>query len=73
MAQVDMFLKLTNIKGEAQDAKHKDEIDVLTWSFGMSQSGSAHGGTGRHRQGARSRTSRSRTTSTRHRPTCCST
>jgi len=46
MAQADMFLKLTNIKGEALDAKHKDEIEVLSWSFGSSQSGSAHGGTG---------------------------
>ena len=46
MAQADMFLKLTNIKGEALDAKHKNEIEVLSWSFGASQSGSAHGGTG---------------------------
>jgi len=46
MAQADMFLKLTNIKGEALDAKHKNEIEVLSWSFGSSQSGSAHGGTG---------------------------
>jgi len=46
MAQADMFLKLTNIKGEALDAKHKDEIEVLSWSFGSSQSGSSHGGTG---------------------------
>jgi type VI secretion system secreted protein Hcp len=46
MAQADMFLKLTNIKGEALDAKHKDEIEVLSWSFGASQTGSAHGGTG---------------------------
>ena len=46
MAQADMFLKLTNIKGEALDAKHKDEIEVLSWSFGASQIGSAHGGTG---------------------------
>ena len=37
MAQADMFLKLTNIKGEALDAKHKDEIEVLSWSFGASQ------------------------------------
>ena len=41
-----MFLKLTNIKGEALDSKHKDEIEVLSWSFGASQQGSAHGGTG---------------------------
>ena len=46
MAQADMFLKLTNIKGEALDSKHKDEIEVLSWSFGASQAGSAHGGTG---------------------------
>ena len=46
MAQADMFLKLTNIKGEALDSKHKDEIEVLSWSFGASQDGSAHGGTG---------------------------
>jgi type VI secretion system secreted protein Hcp len=46
MAQADMFLKLTNIKGEALDHKHKDEIEVLSWSFGASQEGSGHGGTG---------------------------
>jgi len=46
MAQADMFLKLTNIKGEALDAKHPNEIEVLSWSFGASQEGSAHGGTG---------------------------
>src|SRR5262245_37922510 len=46
MAQADMFLKLTNIKGEALDKKHPGEIEVLSWSFGASQTGSAHGGTG---------------------------
>ncbi len=39
---VDMFLKIDGIKGEAQDAKHKDEIDVLAWSWGMSQSATSH-------------------------------
>lgn len=43
---VDMFLKLDKIKGEAQDGKHKDEIDVLAWSWGMSQSGTTHMGSG---------------------------
>jgi type VI secretion system secreted protein Hcp len=43
---VDMFLKLGDIKGEALDAKHKEEIDVLAWSWGMSQSGSMHLGSG---------------------------
>jgi len=46
MAQADMFLKLTNIKGESLHAKHKGEIEVLSWSFGASQQGSAHLGTG---------------------------
>lgn len=36
---VDMFLKLDGIKGEAKDSKHKDEIDILSWSFGVSQTG----------------------------------
>lgn len=43
---VDMFLKLTDVKGEAQDKTHKDEIDVLAWSWGMSQSGTMHTGGG---------------------------
>lgn len=43
---VDMFLKIDGIKGEAQDDKHKDEIDVLSWSWGMSQSGTSHMGGG---------------------------
>ena len=43
---VDMFLKIDGVKGEAQDGKHKDEIDVLAWSWGMSQSGTTHMGSG---------------------------
>jgi type VI secretion system secreted protein Hcp len=43
---VDMFLKLEGIKGEAADDKHKDEIDVLAWSWGASQSGTTHVGGG---------------------------
>lgn len=43
---VDMFLKLDDIKGEAQDKNHESEIDVLAWSWGMSQSGSFHEGGG---------------------------
>jgi type VI secretion system secreted protein Hcp len=41
---VDMFLKIGDIKGESQDYKHKDEIDVLAWSWGISQSGRAGSG-----------------------------
>jgi type VI secretion system secreted protein Hcp len=43
---VDMFLKLGDLKGESVDASHKDEIDVLAWSWGMSQSGTTHTGGG---------------------------
>src|ERR1700737_5208224 len=43
---VDMFIKIDTVDGEAQDSKHKKEIDVLAWSWGMSNSGSAHVGGG---------------------------
>ena len=43
---VDMFLEVNGIKGEAKDHKHKDQIDVLAWSWGMSQSGTTHMGGG---------------------------
>jgi type VI secretion system secreted protein Hcp len=43
---IDMFLKITDVNGESQDDKHKDEIDVLAWSWGMSQSGTMHMGAG---------------------------
>ena len=36
-----------SIKGESLDAKHKDEIEVLSWSWGVAKSGSiARGGGG---------------------------
>ena len=43
---VDQFIKIGDIDGEARDAKHGKEIDVLAWSWGMSQSGSMHVGAG---------------------------
>ncbi len=44
---VDIFLELSNeIKGEAQDDVHKDKIDILAWSWGMSNSGTTHMGGG---------------------------
>lgn len=43
----DYLLKIDGIKGESQDSKHKDEIDVESWSFGATQAGSlAYGGGG---------------------------
>ena len=42
-----IFARIAGIKGESVDAKHKDEIDVLSWSWGVAQTGSmAHGGGG---------------------------
>ncbi|WP_121632426.1 Hcp family type VI secretion system effector [Tropicibacter alexandrii] len=44
---IDCFLKLGNgIKGECQDEAHKDWIDVLSWNWGMTQSGTTHMGGG---------------------------
>lgn len=43
---VDMFIKIGDIEGESADAKHKKEIDILAWSWGMNQSGTTHMGTG---------------------------
>lgn len=42
----DMFLKIGNIKGESTDDKHKDWIEVLSWSWGTST------GTGKTKRGA---------------------
>src|SRR5476649_1648275 len=43
---LDMFIKIGALKGESADAKHPGEIDVLAWSWGMSNSGSTHQGSG---------------------------
>jgi len=43
---LDMFIKIKGIDGESKDHKHAGEIDVLAWSWGMSQAGSFHVGGG---------------------------
>jgi len=43
---VDVFLKLGTIGGESTDDAHKGEIDVLSWSWGIAQSGTMAGGGG---------------------------
>ena len=43
---VDILLKLDGVKGESKIDKHKEEIDVLSWSWGCSQSGTTHTGGG---------------------------
>ena len=45
-AAVDMFLKIDGVEGESKDNVHAGEIDVLAWSWGMSNSGSMHAGGG---------------------------
>jgi type VI secretion system secreted protein Hcp len=46
MAAVDYFIKFDGVKGESADAKHKDEIDVESWSWGETHPGSAASGGG---------------------------
>src|SRR2546430_10778089 len=46
MAAVDFFIKFDGIKGESTDAKHKDEIDVESWSWGETLAAGGAGGGG---------------------------
>ena len=43
---VDMFLQIPGVEGESGDSAHENEIDVLAWSWAMSQSGTFHLGGG---------------------------
>lgn len=36
-----VYMKLGDIKGEATDTDHKDQIEILSYSFGASQAGAA--------------------------------
>ena len=42
----DIFAKIGDIKGESFDDKHKDEVEVLSWSWGISQGAAASPGGG---------------------------
>jgi type VI secretion system secreted protein Hcp len=48
---VDIFIKIGEYKGESQDSKHKDQIELLSWSWAINQTGSmaygSGGGTGK--------------------------
>jgi type VI secretion system secreted protein Hcp len=46
MAQVAYFLKIDGIDGEAQDSKHKNEIEIDSFSWGAENKGSSSGGSG---------------------------
>jgi type VI secretion system secreted protein Hcp len=43
---VDMFLKIEGVDGEVTAAAHKGWIEVLSWSWGLSQAGSGGAGAG---------------------------
>ena len=43
---VDYFLKIDSIPGESTDAKHKNEIDLQSWSWGESNAGKSDAGGG---------------------------
>lgn len=43
---VDYFLKLEGVDGESQDSKHKNEIDLESWSWGENNAGSHAYGSG---------------------------
>ena len=36
---VDIFAKIGDIKGESTDSKHKDEVEVLSYSWGVTNPG----------------------------------
>ncbi len=46
MAQADYYLKIDGITGESQADGFKDQMQIESWSFGASNSGSAGQGTG---------------------------
>src|ERR1043165_2746893 len=46
MALFDAFLKIDGIKGESADEKHKGEIDILSYSWGVEQTGTSSTGGG---------------------------
>jgi type VI secretion system secreted protein Hcp len=45
MANVAYYLKIQGIDGESEDANHKGEIEVQSWSWGETNSGSFASGT----------------------------
>jgi type VI secretion system secreted protein Hcp len=42
----NLFIKIDGIMGESMDDRHKDEIDVLAWAWGVSMVGSMNMGGG---------------------------
>ncbi len=46
MAAVDYFLKIDGIEGESQDATHRGEIQLSSWSWGATNTGTMQSGGG---------------------------
>lgn len=46
MAQLDVFLTLDGIEGESQDAALSKQMQLMSWSWGLSNDGNFHMGTG---------------------------
>ena len=42
----DCFLKISDVKGESKDSKHKEEIEIESFSWGATQLGTSSAGTG---------------------------
>ncbi len=42
---VDIFMQIEKVNGESADSKFKGAIEVLSWSWGLTQSGTTHTGT----------------------------
>ncbi|HEU0119937.1 MAG TPA: type VI secretion system tube protein Hcp [Bryobacteraceae bacterium] len=55
MAQFDYFIKIDQIPGESTDEKHKDEIEVIEYKFGMEHGDTGSTSTGGARTGGRIR------------------
>lgn len=43
---MDMFMKIDGVEGESADKENAKTIDVLAWSWGVSNSGTTHHGGG---------------------------
>jgi type VI secretion system secreted protein Hcp len=43
---VDIFMQIDKVTGESTDSKFKGAIDVVSWSWGLTQSGTTHTGGG---------------------------
>jgi type VI secretion system secreted protein Hcp len=44
---MDLFLKIDDVKGEADDAKHKGDIELLSWTWGLTRAAMPGGSSGK--------------------------